>query len=72
MSRVTRYNGVQHTLTVWRSKEDMKRFLTSGAHLNAMKAFRSIATGKTFGYESDKVPSWEEVHKIWLTQAKTY
>jgi hypothetical protein len=25
-----------------------------------MKAFKRIATGKSFGYEADSVPSWAE------------
>lgn len=71
-SGVKRINGIQHTLTAWKSKEDMKAYVTSGAHLKAMRAFPKIATGKTFGYLTSSLPSWEEVHHLWLTQANDY
>jgi hypothetical protein len=47
-------------------------FMRSGAHLKAMKAFHTIATGKTFGYESDKRPSWDEAIELLLTKGKNY
>ena len=34
----------------------MLAFMRSGIHLKAMKAFHSIATGRTYGYESDAIP----------------
>jgi heme-degrading monooxygenase HmoA len=49
-------NGVHHTLSVWSDEEAMRAFLTSGAHLKAMRAIRSIATGRTFGYASERLP----------------
>ncbi|MEM8916831.1 MAG: DUF3291 domain-containing protein, partial [Pseudomonadota bacterium] len=58
-------NGVHHTLSVWRDKASMRAFLYSGAHGNAVKAFRSFATGMTFGFEAEKPPSWDEVHQLW-------
>lgn len=65
-------NGVRHTITAWRSKEDMQNFLYQGAHLKAIKSFNGIATGKTFGYESESIPSWNEVHDLYLNNAKNY
>ncbi len=53
-------DGIRYTLSVWDSKEAMLAFKNSGAHKMAMKAFPRIATGKTFGYESDTVPDWDE------------
>ncbi|MEO1280224.1 MAG: hypothetical protein AAFV69_00670 [Pseudomonadota bacterium] len=44
--------GIQHTLTVWESETAMKRFLYRGVHANAIRAFPSIATGKTYGFET--------------------
>lgn len=64
--------GVQHTLSVWESKAAMRQFLVTGAHLAAMKSFRSIATGGTFGYEAEAVPGWDEVHALWLERAAEY
>lgn len=50
----------------------MKLFLYSGAHAAAIKVFRKVASGKTFGYESNRIPSWDEVHDLWLKQGKEY
>jgi hypothetical protein len=38
----------------------MLQFLRSGIHLKAMKAFSKIATGKSYGYESEEIPTWEQ------------
>ena len=57
--------GVHHTRSVWLDKSYMQKYLTSGAHLQAMKRFPSFATGKTIGFETDEVPGWDEVHQIW-------
>lgn len=62
-------SGVHHTLSVWSNKAAMRRYLASGAHLNAMRAFSAIATGKTMGFESDRVPDWGEVHQLWRDKA---
>lgn len=69
---VKKINGIEHTLTVWTSKDSMKRYLSSGAHLRALKNFRRVASGKTFGYESSTVPEWSEVHDLWLEKGKEY
>jgi hypothetical protein len=71
-SEVKRIGKVQHTLTAWESKDHMKAYIHSGAHLEAMKAFRRIATGKTFGFETDRLPEWSEVHELWLKNGKEY
>lgn len=71
-SGVHKINGIQHTLTAWESKEHMKAYISTGAHAKAMKLFRRIATGKTLGFDSDRLPSWDEVHEIWRTQGRDY
>jgi hypothetical protein len=71
-SEVKRINKIQHTLTAWESKQHMLAYIHQGAHLKAMKAFRKIAVGKTFGYESDRLPTWDEVHELWLKNGKEY
>lgn len=57
-------NGVHHTLSVWDSRDAMRAYLVDGAHLQAMKVYRRIGTGKTYGYETDKAPSWEQALEL--------
>ena len=58
-------NGYQHTLTAWKSKEHMLDFLTSPAHLKAMKKYSKIGIGKVYGYEANNIPSWEDTFTKW-------
>jgi len=37
-----------------------------------MKAFHQIATGPTYGYESDIIPSWEEAYTLLTEQGKMH
>jgi hypothetical protein len=69
---VRNINGIQHTLTAWESKEHMRAYVSSGAHLRALRLFRKMATGATFGYEATALPSWDEVHELWKTRGKVY
>lgn len=69
-SEVRKINKIQHTLTAWESKEHMRAYIQSGAHLEAMKVFNKIAEGKTFGFETDRIPGWDEVHELWIQKAK--
>lgn len=71
-SDVKKINKIQHTLTAWKSKEDMMAYIHTGAHLKALKSFKKIAVGKTFGFESNRIPAWDEVHELWLNNGKEY
>ncbi len=71
-SEVKKINSIQHTLTAWKSKEHMKAYISTGSHLIAMKMFRKIATGKTFGFEANRIPAWDEVHELWKQHGKEY
>lgn len=65
-------NGIYHTLTAWEGEAAMREFLYAGAHKRAISAFRTIATGKTFGFETDHVPGWDEVHDLWRKHGRAY
>ena len=69
---VKRINGFQCTLTAWESKEHMLKFIHSGIHLTAMKSFHKIATGRTYGYESNSIPTWNEAFQILMEKGKEY
>ena len=71
-SAVKRINGYQCTLSAWESREMMLVFMKNGVHLKAMKAFKSIATVRTYGYESDSIPSWEEAYSLLISKGKNY
>lgn len=62
--------GIHHTLTVWQSEDFMRAFLRQGAHLGAMKAFSSIATGRVLGYQSAEQPDWQEALARWRSDAR--
>ncbi len=69
---VKKIAGFQCTLSAWESRDQMLVFLRSGAHLNAMKAFSKIATGRTYGYEASTVPSWQEAFQLLQEKGKVY
>lgn len=71
-SAVRKINGYNCTLSAWESRDAMLVFMKNGVHLKAMKTFHSIATGRTYGYESDTIPSWEEAFKLLETKGKNY
>lgn len=63
-------DGIHHTRSVWRDRAAMLVYLRAGAHLNAMKVFKRIATGRTYGYETTRIPDWAEVHQLWHDHGK--
>jgi len=64
--------GVQHTLSVWTDKNAMRSFMMSGPHREAMRDFRKIAEGSTYGFESEEEPDWREAHRLWTIYGKIY
>jgi hypothetical protein len=62
--------GVHHTVTVWDDEQAMRNYVRSGAHLDALRAFHEIATGKTIGFVADAAPLWNEVHDLWVTRGR--
>lgn len=67
-----RMNRSQCTITSWESREAMLEFMRSGAHLHAIKAFHKIATGRTYGYEADQLPSWSEAMVLLKEKGRDY
>lgn len=58
-------DGIHHTRSVWRDRAAMLAYLRAEAHLGAMQVFRRIATGKTYGFQTTRIPDWAEVHQLW-------
>ena len=58
-------DGFHHTLTAWKTKKDMRKFVLSPIHRRAVNIFPKIATGSTIGYETDKAPTWDEALLMW-------
>jgi hypothetical protein len=71
-SAVKKIDGYQCTLSAWESRDVMLDFMRSGVHLKAMKSFHSIATGRTYGYEAETIPSWEEAFATLQQKGKNY
>jgi hypothetical protein len=69
-AQARRVDGVHHTLTVWTDEAAMRRFLVSGSHLRAMKAFRGIGSGRTLGFHDSGVPGWQEALARWRAESK--
>jgi hypothetical protein len=67
-----RVKGHQCTITAWESRELMLDFMRSGAHMKAMKQFHNIATGRTYGYESDIIPTFQEAFELLQVKGKNY
>lgn len=66
-------DGVLHTLSAWDDKASMRRYMLRGAHAKAMKITRDIGNleygTKTYGYESDNIPTWDEAIRLWHEKA---
>ncbi|HNC39521.1 MAG TPA: hypothetical protein PK492_09155 [Chitinophagaceae bacterium] len=64
--------GYEHfTLTAWESQDDLKRFARSGAHADAMKSSKSLATEiRTYTYVANEMPQWAEAKKLLKEKGK--
>jgi hypothetical protein len=69
---VKEVDGYKHTLTAWKDRNNMMEYIHGPIHTKAMKEFNSIATGSTYGFESNKIPSWQEALELWKTNYKEY
>ena len=50
----------------------MVKYLNGTEHSKAIRNFRAIATGSTYGYESDHIPNWDEALDLWNKNFKEY
>lgn len=64
---------MHYTMSLWETKEAMKEFARSGAHLEAMK--NSVAIAKeiqTLTVEATSLPSWKEAKEMLLQEGKVF
>jgi hypothetical protein len=68
-----RIDGIMHTMTAWETREDMLRYVRSGAHVEAMRSLKKVSSyAKTYTYESETIPSWTEARRLWEEQGRVY
>lgn len=70
MAEARMIDGVHHTLSVWDSRDAMLAYLRSGAHLAAIRAFDGIGHGKTYGYQTETPPEWEDIPRLYRQHAR--
>ena len=59
-----------YTMTLWNNEEEMVRFARSGAHLDAMKNSKKIASEiRTISIPAEELPDWNQAEKL-LTKAR--
>lgn len=65
--------GYDHfTASAWQTEEDLKRFSKSGAHAEAMKHSKEIASEvRTYTYSADSFPGWKETKELLNEKGKT-
>jgi hypothetical protein len=52
-------------MTLWQDETEIKKFSTSGAHLEAMKVSKSLAKEiQTLTIEADALPQWKEAKEM--------
>lgn len=69
----TGFGYLHYTLSVWKSEEEVKQFARSGAHREAMKFSRSLATEiRIYTFHCDKIPDWKEAKQLLLENGKVY
>ncbi len=67
----TGFGYFHYTVSVWQSAEDAKAFAHSGAHLEAMKKAKSLASEvRICSFEGEKIPKWSEAKKLVQTQGR--
>jgi hypothetical protein len=61
---------IYYTMTVWSDEESARAFVSLGVHRKAMSNFRTMGSGKTFGYRSSSLPQWEMAYSLWSRYGK--
>jgi heme-degrading monooxygenase HmoA len=61
----TGFGYLHFTLSAWESEADLKDFARRGAHLEAMKESRNLATEiRIYTFRSERIPDWREAKQM--------
>jgi hypothetical protein len=56
---------MHYTMTLWNSKEELRAFSESGAHLEAMKMSKELAQEiRTITIDAEKLPDWKTAKQL--------
>jgi len=67
--------GITHhyTITLWENEQDMKAFMRSGAHLDAMKwGAKTAREIRTVVKEADALPDWKDAELLLKQEARVH
>jgi heme-degrading monooxygenase HmoA len=69
----TGFGYLHFTLSVWESEADAKNFARSGAHLEAMRESRKLATEiRIYTFQGEKIPDWKEAKRLLRERGKVF
>lgn len=63
-------DGVYHTMTVWTDESSMRAYVKTAAHRRAMSNFRTMGSGRTYGFSTDRSLAWDEAYTLWKRFSK--
>ena len=67
----TGFGYLHFTLSAWETEADVKNFARSGAHLEAMKQSRKLATEiRIYTFRSDEIPDWKDAKRLLFERGK--
>jgi hypothetical protein len=67
----TGFGYLHFTMSAWESKEDLKKFYSAGAHLDAMKKTCAIAAEtSTYTYYATELPNWKEAKSLLIEEGR--
>lgn len=69
--RNTGFGYMHYTASVWNSAEEARNFAHSGAHLRAMKNWKSLSTEiRILTFPGEELPSWADAKALLATQGR--
>jgi heme-degrading monooxygenase HmoA len=69
----TGFGYLHFTLSVWETEADVKNFARSGAHLEATKQSRKLATEiRIYTFRSDEIPDWKDAKRLLFERGKVF